>query len=229
MGGHQTIQASEDRDSFFASTSFLGLSLILKTCFAKRSIMYHLSLYAQFDCTLLYLSYLILTCALQSTNSNVSLLGAPYYAGAAALKMGADLAFVFCATEACVPIKSYSPELMVTSFYNGVETAERDDIQFPDPVSLSASESASASTSVSRSVSARESGSRSAGEAGAGSESDRKANPQRAMEDVSSDALAKKVRKVIWCAGVNVITSKDDLNDLNCLIYFSVFSQPSNH
>ena len=101
--------------------------------------------------------------------------------------------------------------------------------KYSHEMSVRVSTSASASTSVSRSVSARESGSGSAGEAGAGSESDRKADPQRAMEDVSSDALAKKVRKVIWCAGVNVITSKDDLNDLNCLIYFSVFSQPSNH
>ena len=49
--------------------------------------------------------------------------------------MGADLAFVFCATEACVPIKSYSPELMVTSFYNGIETLEHDDsCQYTDPM-----------------------------------------------------------------------------------------------
>lgn len=49
--------------------------------------------------------------------------------------MGADLAFVFCATEACVPIKSYSPELMVTSFYNGIETIEYDDSsRYTDPM-----------------------------------------------------------------------------------------------
>lgn len=98
--------------------------------------------------------------------------------------MGADLAFVFCATEACVPIKSYSPELMVTSFYNEVETAERDDIQYPGPVSMSASAS-SASASVS------------AGEAGAEAVSDWKADPQRAMEDVSSVVLEKKVRNIL--------------------------------
>jgi len=44
--------------------------------------------------------------------------GAPYYAATAALKFGADLAYVFCAEEASQPIKSYSPELMVTAFYN---------------------------------------------------------------------------------------------------------------
>jgi ATP-dependent NAD(P)H-hydrate dehydratase len=44
--------------------------------------------------------------------------GAPYYAGQSALKFGADLSFIFCAKQACNPIKSYSPELMVTSFYD---------------------------------------------------------------------------------------------------------------
>lgn len=44
--------------------------------------------------------------------------GAPYYAAQSALKFGADLAFVFCAKQAMIPIKSYSPELMVTSFYD---------------------------------------------------------------------------------------------------------------
>jgi ATP-dependent NAD(P)H-hydrate dehydratase len=44
--------------------------------------------------------------------------GAPYYASQSALKFGADLAFVFCAKQAMIPIKSYSPELMVTSFYD---------------------------------------------------------------------------------------------------------------
>lgn len=43
--------------------------------------------------------------------------GAPYYAAESALKFGADLSFVFCAKEAAIPIKSYSPELMVTPFY----------------------------------------------------------------------------------------------------------------
>ncbi|KAL3919015.1 MAG: hypothetical protein SGILL_003965 [Bacillariaceae sp.] len=39
----------------------------------------------------------------------------------ASLKAGADLAFVFCASEAATPIKCYSPELMVASVYNGKE------------------------------------------------------------------------------------------------------------
>jgi hypothetical protein len=127
--------------------------------------------------------------------------------------MGADLAFVFCATEACVPIKSYSPELMVTSFYNGVEAAERDDIQYPDPVTVSVSKS------LSGSISASESGSGSgSGSVGAGALSDRKADPQRAMEDVSNDAHEKKVRTIMTCAEVKVasygVKSKDDLNYL---------------
>jgi Carbohydrate kinase len=149
-------------------------------------------------------------------NLSCILLGAPYYAGAAALKMGADLAFVFCATEACVPIKSYSPELMVTSFYNGVETAEHDDIQYPDPVSLSVSKGLSGSISASESASV--SVSVSAGGAGAGAVSDSKADPERAMEGFSSDALEKKVRKIMTFAEVKVasygVTIKDDLNYL---------------
>jgi hypothetical protein len=44
--------------------------------------------------------------------------GAPYYAGQAALTVGADLLYLFTAEEACGAIKSYSPELMVTSVYS---------------------------------------------------------------------------------------------------------------
>ena len=47
--------------------------------------------------------------------------GAPYYAAMASLKVGADLAFVFCAQEASVPIKCYSPELMVAPVYSAAE------------------------------------------------------------------------------------------------------------
>lgn len=39
--------------------------------------------------------------------------GAPYYAGFSALKVGADLSHIFCTREAGIPIKSYSPELIV--------------------------------------------------------------------------------------------------------------------
>jgi len=39
--------------------------------------------------------------------------GAPYYAGAASLKAGADISHVFCYKDAAIPIKSYSPELIV--------------------------------------------------------------------------------------------------------------------
>lgn len=44
--------------------------------------------------------------------------GAPYYAAMASLKAGADLAYIFCAEEAALPIKSYSPELMVAPVYS---------------------------------------------------------------------------------------------------------------
>ena len=47
--------------------------------------------------------------------------GAPYYAAMATLKAGADLAYVFCAQEAALPIKSYSPELMVAPVYSANE------------------------------------------------------------------------------------------------------------
>ncbi|CAH0522326.1 unnamed protein product [Peronospora belbahrii] len=39
--------------------------------------------------------------------------GAPFYAGVSSLKTGADLCHIFCVEEAAVPIKSYSPELIV--------------------------------------------------------------------------------------------------------------------
>jgi ATP-dependent NAD(P)H-hydrate dehydratase len=39
--------------------------------------------------------------------------GAPYYSGISALKSGCDLSHVFCHKEAALPIKSYSPELIV--------------------------------------------------------------------------------------------------------------------
>lgn len=39
--------------------------------------------------------------------------GAPYYAGIAALKFGCDLVHIFCTQSAAIPIKCYSPELIV--------------------------------------------------------------------------------------------------------------------
>lgn len=44
--------------------------------------------------------------------------GAPYYSGQSALKYGADLATILCSKDASLPIKSYSPELMVTPLYD---------------------------------------------------------------------------------------------------------------
>jgi ATP-dependent NAD(P)H-hydrate dehydratase len=49
---------------------------------------------------------------------SIDFTGAPFYAADAALKFGADLSYVFCSQEAAAPIKSYSPELMVTPFYD---------------------------------------------------------------------------------------------------------------
>jgi ATP-dependent NAD(P)H-hydrate dehydratase len=50
--------------------------------------------------------------------------GAPYYAAMASLKAGADLAYVFTAQEASLPIKCYSPELMVAPIYTAKEMDE---------------------------------------------------------------------------------------------------------
>ena len=39
--------------------------------------------------------------------------GAPYFAGMSALRLGADLVHIFCTKEASLPIKSFSPELII--------------------------------------------------------------------------------------------------------------------
>lgn len=39
--------------------------------------------------------------------------GAPYFAAISALKLGSDLAYVFCSQDSALAIKSYSPELIV--------------------------------------------------------------------------------------------------------------------
>ncbi|KAL3822773.1 hypothetical protein ACHAXA_009647 [Cyclostephanos tholiformis] len=44
--------------------------------------------------------------------------GAPYYAAESALRCGVDLVTVYTAAEACMPIKCYSPELMVRAVYS---------------------------------------------------------------------------------------------------------------
>jgi len=49
---------------------------------------------------------------------SVDYAGAPYYAGISALRVGAELLYLCTADEATGPIKSYSPELMVSSVYN---------------------------------------------------------------------------------------------------------------
>ncbi len=49
--------------------------------------------------------------------------GAPYFAAISALKAGADLAYVFCEKDAAIPIKSYSPELMVSGIIDRPSTS----------------------------------------------------------------------------------------------------------
>ncbi|KAJ8907422.1 hypothetical protein NDN08_007534 [Rhodosorus marinus] len=44
--------------------------------------------------------------------------GAPYYAATAALRSGAELAYLICHPDAAIPIKTYSPELIVLPFLN---------------------------------------------------------------------------------------------------------------
>jgi len=44
--------------------------------------------------------------------------GAAFYTGQAALNIGADLLYMLTAEEAAIPIKSYSPELMVSAVYS---------------------------------------------------------------------------------------------------------------
>ncbi|MES1920432.1 hypothetical protein MHBO_002100 [Bonamia ostreae] len=51
--------------------------------------------------------------------------GAPYFAGMAALRMGADLVKIICHGDAAIPIKSYSPELMVEPILS--EHAKKED------------------------------------------------------------------------------------------------------
>jgi len=58
--------------------------------------------------------------------------GAPYYAAISSLKVGSDLAHIFCAENAAIPIKSYSPEIVVhpvlkESQKNELHTEKEDD------------------------------------------------------------------------------------------------------
>ena len=50
--------------------------------------------------------------------------GAPYYSAIASLKSGADLAHVFCHTDAVIPIKCYTPELIVHPGFDNNENSE---------------------------------------------------------------------------------------------------------
>eukprot|EP00931_Biecheleriopsis_adriatica_P050655 TRINITY_DN29349_c0_g1_i1.p1 TRINITY_DN29349_c0_g1~~TRINITY_DN29349_c0_g1_i1.p1 ORF type:complete len:407 (+),score=75.37 TRINITY_DN29349_c0_g1_i1:61-1281(+) len=52
--------------------------------------------------------------------------GAPYYAGISALRTGAELLYLCTAAEAALPIKTYSPELMVTPVYSFDQIADQE-------------------------------------------------------------------------------------------------------
>jgi len=58
---------------------------------------------------------------------SIDFAGAPYYAGMAALRVGAELLYLCTATEATAPIKSYSPELMVSAVYRHSVLTDPDD------------------------------------------------------------------------------------------------------
>jgi ATP-dependent NAD(P)H-hydrate dehydratase len=49
--------------------------------------------------------------------------GAPYFTGISALRIGAELVSIYTADTAAVPIKTYSPELMVTAVYSDADMA----------------------------------------------------------------------------------------------------------
>jgi len=57
---------------------------------------------------------------------SVDYAGAPYYAGMAALRVGAELLYLCTAEEACGPIKVYSPELMVSEVYRWSHMSSED-------------------------------------------------------------------------------------------------------
>lgn len=53
--------------------------------------------------------------------------GAPFFSAISALRTGIDLVKVFCAKEAAIPIKSYSPELMVYPTFDASYTGNPND------------------------------------------------------------------------------------------------------
>ena len=51
--------------------------------------------------------------------------GAPYYSAIAALKIGADMAHIFCSKTASHSIKAYSPEVIVHPLFTLSDEMER--------------------------------------------------------------------------------------------------------
>ena len=73
--------------------------------------------------TRLFLIYLRCLCcdqkdSIKGGRSKPRFICSQFCAGMAALRTGAELVYVFTAEEAALPIKSYSPELMVTPVYS---------------------------------------------------------------------------------------------------------------
>ncbi|XP_022659393.1 ATP-dependent (S)-NAD(P)H-hydrate dehydratase-like isoform X1 [Varroa destructor] len=57
--------------------------------------------------------------------------GAPFYASMAALRLGADLVYVFTTQSAANPLKSYSPELMVHPYLDNKDCVQLMDATLP--------------------------------------------------------------------------------------------------
>jgi ATP-dependent NAD(P)H-hydrate dehydratase len=52
--------------------------------------------------------------------------GAPFFAAISSLRMGVDLTTVFCTPEAAIPIKCYSPDIMVSGCL-GLKSEEKNE------------------------------------------------------------------------------------------------------
>jgi ATP-dependent NAD(P)H-hydrate dehydratase len=55
--------------------------------------------------------------------------GAPYYVGISALRSGCDLSHIFCTKSSSIPIKSYSPELIVHPTLDASDESEIPDFE----------------------------------------------------------------------------------------------------
>ncbi|ORX83729.1 Ribokinase-like protein, partial [Anaeromyces robustus] len=58
--------------------------------------------------------------------------GAPFFSAMSSLKLGTDLAHIFCEKKAAIPIKSYSPELIVHPYLQNLEHLKKHNAQQVD-------------------------------------------------------------------------------------------------